>query len=260
MGNLSLRYGNFADAARYFRKGVLLIVPLVRADPQDVDARDALNTLRANLGLSLARTGKQAEGLGLLDESYADATDLGRSAQNAQYRSSAAAIGLELAFALESGGEPVRARELYLLAADIYRSILVTEPANTENLIAQSVALNRAASAGLRRGNFSAAQDGFAQALKINEPLAAGNADALYAVAATYMGLGDVARATSRASNSALQRLELRRQADAWYRKCLELARRIPNLSPVDPWGLDSVDAQVIASRLAESRQNPSAP
>ncbi len=260
MGNLSLRYGDFSDAADYYRKGVQLIEPVVKADPQDVDARDALNSMRASLGLSLTRAGRRVEGLALLDESHADATNLIKTAENVQYQLSAAAIGLELAAALESAGEYSRARQHYLQAADTYQAILVAEPANIENAIAQSVALNGMAATDLRRRNHGAARDEFAQALKINEPLAAGNADALYAVAATYMGLGNLALATTTVMTAADQRLQQRQQASAWYRKSLVAARRIPNLSPVDPWGLDSVDVQLIASRLAESEKNPAAP
>jgi tetratricopeptide (TPR) repeat protein len=224
-----------------------------------MDSHDALNSMRAGLGLSLSRAGNRAEGLALLEESLADASHLAQSGVNVQYQASAAAIDLQLAAVLEAAGGHSRAREHYLQAAGSYRAILVAEPANSENLIALSAALNGAAASDLGQRHLDAAQAEYAQALKISEPFSARNANARYALAATYLGLGDLAQVNLRVANTADQRRRQREQAGAWYRKCLDVARRIPGLSPIDPWGGDSVSVPAIAARVAASEQQPAA-
>ena len=255
VGTMLLRDGKYSEAVAYLRNGLQLMLFVVKADPKDVESRNDLNSMRASLALSLTRAGRRQAGLALFYQAFTDATNLYESQDNVQYKSSAAAIGLELAFALESGGEFAKARKTYFQAERIYRSILVAQPSNVENRVTLSVVLNKVASIDLRQRDLTGARNELVEALGTNEPLAAGSPDALYAVSETYAGLGDLALATSKTAVDVGQSLAQLRQASDWYQKSLGAARRIPNISPVDPWGFNSVDVQVITARLAESEK-----
>jgi hypothetical protein len=109
----------------------------------------------------------------------------------------------------------------------------------------------------VKSGNTTKADAQYRQALEIAESLVAAsprNAEALYAQANTYAGLGDLSMALAQTVSKGVERSKHLADAQDWYTKSLSTWQKVLNPSRISPKGFEVHGPSEVARRLSECK------
>jgi tetratricopeptide (TPR) repeat protein len=244
-----------ADAVGNFRKQFQLIQPMVDADPRDIDMRTRLILSRASIGNALVEAGQRSEGLPLLMRSLSDAELLAKSASDALDRTILAFIEVWVGEALEKSGDYGGALRYYSLAFQRYSAIIAADPQDLEDKVNVAAVSAHLARTHIKRGEMKEAAEQSRNALAQAESAVSTSPEdmeALYALADSYAGTGEVAVMMARNTTSAEERSRYWNDARGSYQMSLNVWQRIPNPSKIAPNGFEVTDLDDVTRARAQ--------
>ncbi len=261
IGDALLMNGRATEALKYYREESDLLEPMAAADPKDVFVRSYLITSKGDIGHALVEAGHLKQGLSLLMRALAEQTVLANSDNDSHSRSLLAITEISVGEAFEHAGNVRRAQESYSRALNIYSAISAADPKDIEDTVNEACTRNHLGRAHLKSGNSDRASEEYRKALSISKALATSNPDnmeALYALAGSYAGLGDVSAVLARGTRVANDEADRWRESGDWYQKSLSTWQKIPNPAHISPNFFNVTEPREIARRakLAADHQS----
>lgn len=256
-GHIQLMDGNVQEALANFRRSLAMMQELERTDPQNTLYHLDVAGLTAGVGRALASMSRRAEGLAMLKKAIAVLEE--NYARDHSYADIPYWLGQDHIWSgeiLARAGDVRGALDEYRKGASSLESLMNGRAsANRRCDIAESYA--KVGDAMVLIGNNQEASTCYFKALKIAESLALAkppNVLALYSVADTYFGMGELAKRAAQQSKSAS--LEARhqhlREACGWYQKSADAWRQIPNPGRTTPSGFAVGDPQTVLIKLRQ--------
>lgn len=145
--------------------------------------------------------------------------------------------------------------DYFRISIGIYQQIKSGDPENAENQLQLSGGYNDFGKSLLRKRDFNKANDSYRKSLASSEYLihaAHPSENALYTVAESYTGLGDVESAQADSASSRSMRLAALKRSQEWYSQSLKLWARVKEPGFLTPSGDDCVPPSAVKQRLAE--------
>ena len=252
IGDALLMNGRATEALKYYREESNLLEPMAAADPKDVFLRSYFITSKGDIGHALVEAGHLKQGLSLLMHALAEQTVLANSDNDSHSRSLLAITEISVGEAFEHTGNVRRAQESYSRALNIYSAISAADPKDIEDTVNEACTRNHLGRAHLKSGNSDQASEEYRKALSISKALATSNPDnveALYALADSYAGLGDVSAVLARRTRVAKDEADRWRESGDWYQKSLSTWQKIPNPAHISPNFFEVTEPREIARR-----------
>jgi len=155
------------------------------------------------------------------------------------------------------------ALQLYEKSKAIFESRRISDPKSAYFGLKTAACWQFMGVTELSLGNLQTARDDFRSSLTLADPFFAAtppNLQAVYDVADSYSGLGDVESAEAVRSPSDADRHH--RSARSAYRQSLAAWKKVDHPSPSSPWGFDAGNPKKVAASLARcekalQRTNP---
>jgi len=251
-GDALLMNGKAAEALRYYRGEFQLLQPTALADPKDIDAQSIFITSEGDVGHALVEAGRVKEGLAFLLRAIGKQAGLAKSANDSHSRSLLASTEILVGEAFEHAGNVSRAQESYSRALDIYAAISSADPKDIEDTVNEACTRNHLGRTHVKAGNLDQASEEYRKALTIAKWLVTSNSDnmeALYALADSYTGLGDVSAVLARRARVAKNQSKRWRESGDWYQKSLSTWQKIPNPAHISPNFFNVTEPREIARR-----------
>ena len=253
-GSILMINGDFSAALEIFRRSLVILREMEKADPKNVLYQLDVAGATAAVGRALAKTGKSAEGLAMLGESIRVYEE--NYARDHSYTDIPNWLGQDHIWKGEvlSGEGNVRAalEEYRKGAASLEILMTGSESPNTRADIAASYLKVGAALA--ETGNKEDAVTSLSKALKIAEPLALAKPPhllALYVAADAYHEMGNLSQNAAPSSQDApVGQRQRCGEARDWYRKSVGAWQQIPNPARTTPSGFAVGDPENAVKEL----------
>ena len=246
--------GDSREALANFQKALEIYQQLIVTDPRNVMLQQGLAIAYINVGLQTGIEGDKSQSLSLLAKSLEMMKSVVASdPENVQHKA------LLAEFYAESGNnrlrldEPEAAGQDYEKACSIWDQLHSVDTKSSADVKAASCR-SKVGYAALRARHEDRAAALFHQSLDLLEPFlsrAKVQTDVLWAAADSYAGLGDIeVQLASNRLGAAVSRSEHWRQAQVWYRKCLEIWERVPEKDKKRPGNPAGQDPETVAKSL----------
>jgi serine/threonine protein kinase len=233
--SLLLMNGDVAGALAAHQRGLAIVDPMAKADPQNATLQLDRAGQLLSIGTDLVNAGRDAEGEAMLRRAiqiYDEVLTRNRADQQVpQYRGYSE---IWLGETLARTGRTEAALESYHKGIRDLESLVAGTPDERSDVATGYVRLGTALAKFARSQDAEAA---FHKALAITQPLAAAeppNMRAWYAIADASFGLGELSRMAVPGSSGASSRQQWREARD-WYGKSVEAWGKISNPAAVTP-------------------------
>jgi tetratricopeptide (TPR) repeat protein len=193
-GEIRSMQGDLAAALRTYRQDYTMVAPLAAADPQNALLQGDLAGAYMAIGSTLARTGRVAEGLKLLERGGDIIRRLpARESSSSDSRSEEAFYHFALGEALARKGDLAGALRSYGESLKVFGS-LASQPAHRKAFLHLAAVHVQEGSVLARLGQIEPARAIYEQAISLVRPFASdqGDPQAPYTLADAYSGLGNL--------------------------------------------------------------------
>ena len=258
MATIELSGGNVSQALAAIRKALDISKQLSAADPQDVQSGATLADDYGALADLESRRGNVVAASSDLNQAMTTMAHLVLlSPKNTEILGSQATLYVTAGNVVTRSGNKHQALKYYENAIAILSGVQFQNLRNAGARQCLAATYSKAGRAQEQLKDFDAAGAMFRKALALADPEASAanpNVQALYTVADSYSGLGEVEAAlgtTSRLGRKS--QMEHWQQAVSWYGRSLEVWGRVKEPGAVSPNGFDCVSPAVVSRRLAQS-------
>lgn len=247
-GDIELMKGDIAAARSDFHHSRKLIERLAKLDSENKMLQSDLWVADYHDGRALAASGRNSEALKVLQRAFAGYENL--HMEN-DVGPGPGAMQAWIGDAQAGTGNPTEALKSYEKAA---ATLAVDEASYDDARCELAMVQAKIGNTLLKMGKLGEAENEYKKALdtaKVSFSLQHMDISALYAAADGYAGMGDVASAQARKTQSAATRSRLFSDARTWYEKSLDIWKQVPNSSKLSGSGYATeADPKEIAQRL----------
>ena len=250
---VELTNGDYQQAVKSARDTLTLSIRLSAADPRDVWAQLSLAEDCSNLADALSRTAERQEVIPALERSLSIMSELlARDPKNVELQ------GVESA-ALQTAGEVYQrtgndrsALSYYQKALDITSKVYADDPKNEDARLRLAADYNSVASALFAEGSTSRANEAYEEAMTLAVPKdsASPSEEALYVMANSYAGQGDVQIKLAGKEQKPGRRLPPLQKACALFERSAKFWNEIREPGTMSPNGFYSISPAAVAAKL----------
>jgi len=249
LGRIQLMQGDKIGADESFRQAADTVTALAREDPENSLFQYDKAGMQYEQGRVLLVSGKAVAALSKLKDSIRETEKLGPSEDLPVgniyvWLGAAQAATHDAAASLQSFKKAAASLE-----------IKAGESASDDSRCGSALSYNQLGDALIRAGELQQALAAYQKAVTIVSPLLVPehqDVPAYYAAADAYQGLGDVALAQARHASDPMIKESLWNDARSNYQQSVDIWKKIPNPSRVDPIGLPAGEPQDVTRRRDE--------
>jgi eukaryotic-like serine/threonine-protein kinase len=260
MGDALLIEGRIAEAVSWYAKNEQGAAQLAAKDPSNEPMQRLVITSSAQLGHALIEDGQIDKGLKYLHTALAKAQ--AQSSQTPLIRIFQGIINMWFGEASERKGKIAEAVQNYQKSQEILGAVRAAGANDLRTQVYYCSSTDRLGAAWLKFRKPANAEKEYEKSLALLEPLTKAspdNAEALYALAETYTGEGNVSAQLARETRKPNDQAADWNAARAWYQKSLNIWSRVINPSRISTSTMEVTVPGEVSRRLAECQAQQSA-
>jgi len=250
---VELTNGDYQQAVKSARDTLALSSRLSAADPRDVWAQLSLAEDYSNLADALSRTADRQETVPALEKSLSMMNSLlARDPKNVELQGVQSAAWQTAGEVYQRAGKDKVALSYYRKALDLTAKIYADDPKNEDARLRLAADYNSVASALVGQRDTTYAIEAYEKALTLAErkDSASPSEEALYVMANSYAGQGDVQMRLAEKERQSGRKLPLRQKACGLFDRSLKVWSAIREPGTMSPNGFYSVAPAAVAARL----------